>query len=203
MCSQRRVKCEVDRPGEHCRACVHAGIPCVRTVLKPRGAECSKRLDTAIADGHDGREDADLPSDAVAARLVDEYFNGPHFFCFYTFIHPSTFRRLHRQGQIPASLLLAVFATSLRYIDPQDPIADNWAQKSRNLVMADSSVRFSALNLQTILLLSRYEWHRGAHSSFSMLSAVASRMAYSLQLHKEQYCLQVQSREAHGAISHD
>ncbi|KAH8178812.1 fungal specific transcription factor domain-containing protein [Sarocladium implicatum] len=126
-----------------------------------------------------------MPSDALADRLVDAYFQGPHFFCFYAFIHPKTFKRLHQQRLIPQALLLAVLATSLRYMDPQDPAADRWAEKSRTLVMADALMRFSALNLQTILLLARYEWHRGAHSSFSMLSAIASRMAYSLQLQKE------------------
>lgn len=116
---------------------------------------------------------------------MDAYFKGPHHFCFYTFIHPETFRRLHAHGRIPISLLLAILATSLRCIEPKNPLADEWAQRSRRLVMDDTFSRMSALNLQAILLLARYQWHLGAHSSASLLSAMAQRMAYDLQLNRE------------------
>lgn len=185
LCSQRRVKCEMvdGSVGTDCRGCVQAGAQCVRIASRSRSNKSTikKSDETKLYNV----EDLALPSGSILNRMIEAYFQGPHSFCFYAFIHPATFRRLHQQGQLPPALLLAVLATSLRYTDPQNPQADRWVQRSRLLVMADTFSRFSALNLQTILLLARYEWHRGEHCSYTVLTTIATRMAYGLQLNKE------------------
>ena len=138
---------------------------------------------------HESGAAHDLPPASETQRLLDAYFNGPHHFCFYAFIHPGTFQSLHKHGRIPNALLLIILATALRCQEPENPLADRWADRSRLLIMDDAFSRMSALNLQALLLLVRYQWHRGSHASASLLAAMASRMAYSLHLNKEPHDL--------------
>lgn len=86
---------------------------------------------------------------------------------------------------VPRSLLLIVLATSLRCLDPQNVRADSWADECRDIVMRDIFSRISTANLQTLLLLQRYEWHRGAHISAWFIAALAIRLAHTLQLNDE------------------
>ncbi|KAK2763693.1 hypothetical protein FQN54_009309 [Arachnomyces sp. PD_36] len=86
---------------------------------------------------------------------------------------------------VPRSLLLIVLATSLRCLDPQNARADIWADECRNLVTMDIFTRISTANLQTLLLLQRYEWHRGAHIGAWFIAALATRLAQTLQLNDE------------------
>lgn len=170
-----------DTGSESCRACSHARVQCIKRGPQPHHEHRAR----AQAHAEVKARASGLPSPAEVDRLVDAYFRGPHHFCFYSFIHPETFRRLHAHGRIPMPLLLAVLATTLQCIDPENPLADEWAHRSRKLVMDDTFSRMSALNLQAILLLARHQWHLSAHSSASLLAALAHRMAYDLQLNRE------------------
>lgn len=94
-------------------------------------------------------------------------------------------------GLIPRSLLLIVLATGLQVMGAsarnleRSTRADAWADESRSLVVLDVFARISTTNLQTLLLLQRYEWHRGVHLGAWFLSGVAYRLAHALQLHLE------------------
>lgn len=86
---------------------------------------------------------------------------------------------------IPRCLLLIVLATGLRCLDPDSNLPDGWAEECRRLVIPDIFSRASTTNLQTLLLLQRYEWHRGAHLSAYFVAALATRLATALQLEAE------------------
>lgn len=86
---------------------------------------------------------------------------------------------------VPRQLLLVISATALRCKDPQSSLADEWADEARETVLRDSFVRMSTTNLQTLLLLQRYEWHRGSHLSAWMLAGLAIRLAMALQLYRD------------------
>lgn len=118
-------------------------------------------------------------------RILQAYFNGPHHFCLYTFIHPPTFMQMLDNDLIPRCLLLIVLATGLRCMDPDSAFPDRWAEECRKLVISDIFCRASTTNLQALLLLKQYEWHRGAHLSSWFVAALATRLATALQLEKE------------------
>lgn len=86
---------------------------------------------------------------------------------------------------IPHCLLLIVLATGLRCLEPDSALPDRWAEECRHLVIPDIFSRASTTNLQTLLLLQRYEWHRGAHLSAYFVAALATRLATALQLEAE------------------
>lgn len=86
---------------------------------------------------------------------------------------------------VPRPLLLIVLATSLRCLEPKNFLADSWADECRDLVMRNIFTHISTANLQTLLLLQRYEWHRGAHITAWFVAALATRLAQTLQLNDE------------------
>ena len=86
---------------------------------------------------------------------------------------------------IPRSLLLVVIATSFRYLDPTSVLPDAWADECRRLVMLEIFSPISTTTLQTLILLQRYEWHRGSHISAWFISALAIRLAHALRLNIE------------------
>jgi Fungal specific transcription factor domain len=86
---------------------------------------------------------------------------------------------------IPRCLLLIVLATGLRCVDPDSVLPDRWAEECRHLVIPDIFCRASTTNLQTLLLLKQYEWHRGAHLSAWFVASLATRLATALQLEME------------------
>lgn len=85
----------------------------------------------------------------------------------------------------PRQLLLIISATALHCKDPQSSLPDVWADEARTLVVRDSLSRMSTANLQTLLLLQRYEWHRGSHLSAWMLAGLALRLSMALQLYRD------------------
>lgn len=86
---------------------------------------------------------------------------------------------------IPRCLLLIVLATGLRCLEPDSVLPDRWAEECRRLVIPDIFSRASTTNLQTLLLLQRYEWHRGSHLSAYFVAALATRLATALQVEAE------------------
>lgn len=63
--------------------------------------------------------------------------------------------------------------------------ADAWAMQARSRVLADTMRGFSPTHVMTVLLLQRYENRRGRHSSEWLLTALAVRMCFALQLNVE------------------
>lgn len=126
-----------------------------------------------------------LPDLAEQRRLIDAYFDGPHYFCFYTFIHPPTLMQLFDNRLVPDFLLLIILATALRFLDPRDRRADAWADECRRLVMLEIFSPPSTTTLQALLLLQRFEWHRASHVAAWFLSGLAVRLAHGLQLNLE------------------
>ncbi|ERS95110.1 hypothetical protein HMPREF1624_08602 [Sporothrix schenckii ATCC 58251] len=126
-----------------------------------------------------------LPDVAEQRRLVNAYFDGPHYFCFYSFIHPPTLMQLFDNRLVPDFLLLVILATALRFLDPHDRRADAWADECRRLVMLELFSPPSTTTLQALLLLQRFEWHRASHVAAWFLSGLAVRLAHGLQLNLE------------------
>ncbi|KAL1893716.1 hypothetical protein Sste5346_006216 [Sporothrix stenoceras] len=126
-----------------------------------------------------------LPDLAEQRRLINAYFEGPHYFCFYTFIHPPTLMQLFDNRLVPDFLLLIILATALRFLDPRDRRADAWADECRRLVMLEIFSPPSTTTLQALLLLQRFEWHRASHVAAWFLSGLAVRLAHGLQLNLE------------------
>lgn len=86
---------------------------------------------------------------------------------------------------IPRSFLLIVLASGHRYTNPSSTLSEQWADECRNLLVTEIFSRISTVNLQSLLLLQRFEWHRGAHLGFWFISGLAVRMSNALQLHLE------------------
>ena len=126
-----------------------------------------------------------LPARDEQRRLLKSYFSGPHYFCFYTFIHPPTFLQLFDADLVPDFLLLAVIATALRFLDPRDRRVDAWTDECRHLVLRDVFSPPNTTTLQALLLLQRLEWHRAGHVAAWFISGLAVRLAHGLQLNLE------------------
>ncbi|OAA65777.1 Transcription factor [Niveomyces insectorum RCEF 264] len=141
---------------------------------------------------------AGLPDEAGQRRLIKAYFAGPHYFCFYTFIHPPTLMQMFDNGLVPNFLLLIIIATALRFLEPHNRLADAWADECRRLVMLELFSPPSTATLQALLLLQRFEWHRASHVAAWFLSGLAVRLAHGLQLNLEiadEACVPVTVRE--------
>ncbi|KIW28138.1 uncharacterized protein PV07_07820 [Cladophialophora immunda] len=126
-----------------------------------------------------------LPDRRQTASILEAYFEGPHNFCFSAILHRPTFMAMLENGLVSHSLLLIVLATGMRSLDPSATSADRWADECRGLIVPQIFRRMSTVNLQTLLLLQRYEWHRGSVLSSFFLSALAIRLAFALELHLE------------------
>lgn len=147
----------------------HAAMPAPPPPPLPRGSNSSSMLPDLIEQ----------------RRLINAYFDGPHYFCFYTFIHPPTLMQLFDNRLVPDLLLLIILATALRFLDPRDRRADAWADECRRLVMLEIFSPPSTTTLQALLLLQRFEWHRASHVAAWFLSGLAVRLAHGLQLNLE------------------
>ncbi|KAJ5212495.1 uncharacterized protein N7498_004141 [Penicillium cinerascens] len=126
-----------------------------------------------------------VPSRTELRQLLSLYFDGPHYFCFYTFLHRPTVEQMFDNSTVLSPLLLIVIATSLHFVQPDNPLPDHWADECRRLVMADIFSPPSTTTLQTLLLLQRYDWHRADHISAWFISGLAVRLAHGLKLHRE------------------
>lgn len=88
-------------------------------------------------------------------------------------------------GPTPRPLLLVICATALRVQDPRSNLPDRWADEARELAVRDVFRAMSTTTLQTLLLLQRYEWHRGSHVSAWFVAGLAIRLATALQLARD------------------
>lgn len=103
-----------------CRACYHARVECIKRGPQPHH---DHQAQAQIQAGYKARASG-LPAPEEVDQLIDIYFHSPHYFCFYSFIHPEMFCWLHAYRQISMSLLLAMLVTILQYMDPDNLLAN-------------------------------------------------------------------------------
>ncbi|KAI5459522.1 fungal-specific transcription factor domain-containing protein [Mariannaea sp. PMI_226] len=185
-CRRRRVRC--DERQNVCDNCSRLGLSCMWYLA----GELTHRSRVNTACGRCRKKkirftplSSRLPERAEIRRLLDAYFAGPHYFCYYTFIHQPTMEQMLDNDRIPDSLLFIVIATSLHFLEPGNPLPDQWADECRCLIMQEIFSPPSTTTLQALLLLQRYEWHRANHISAWFLSGLAVRLAHGLQLNIE------------------
>lgn len=161
-----------------CDPCQSAGATCIN----PKESRSTSPLSSSSRRGsHPG-----LPGRKDLRSLIDAYFVGPHFYCFYTFLHQPTLMQIFEADTIPSCLLLIIAATSLHFLEPRNPLPDTWADECRTqLIGKEIFSPPSTTTLQALLLLQRYEWHRASHISAWLLSGLAIRLAHGLQLNIE------------------
>jgi hypothetical protein len=189
-CRRRKVRCDEGR--DVCGNCSRLKLSCLwyrpndiseRSRVNPACERCRKKKARCRHDVVAGP--SSLPARDEQRLLLKSYFSGPHYFCFYTFIHPPTFLQLFDADLVPDFLLLAVIATGLRFLDPRDRRVDAWTDECRRLVMRDVFSPPSTTTLQALLLLQRLEWHRAGHVAAWFISGLAVRLAHGLQLNLE------------------
>ena len=164
-----------------CDPCRSKGLACING----SGITSFKRSDETSPVSTPSDVSSKLPEGPELRRLLEAYFDGPHYFCFYTFIHQPTMMQMFDNGQVPECLILIIIATSLHFLEPSDPRPGLWADECRRLVIPDIFPPPSTTTLQALLLLQRYEWHRASHISAWFIAGLAIRLAHGLQLNIE------------------
>lgn len=161
---------------EGCRNCIQARVQCATPGERQPNTEHAESLQALSDVG---------PEKGTLMALLDTFFQGPHRFCFYTFVHRQGYTRMLENNLVPRQLPLIISATALRCQDAESTLPDRWADECRELVLRDVFNRISTANLQTLLLLQRYEWHRGSHLAAWFIAGLAFRLANALQLYQD------------------
>lgn len=136
----------------------------------------------------DGAES--LPSKEIQEHLAEVYFDHVYGQS-YPLLHKPSFMRRLNAGKVPPVLILAMCAISARFsTHPQlrtEPCflrGDDWAQKAREIALK----RYDSPNITILivyLLLGLHEFGTCQGGRSWMFGGMAQRMAYALQLHKE------------------
>lgn len=151
--------------------------------LASRGKESDEsRL---LSDGADS-----LPSKDIQEHLAEVYFDFVYGQS-YPLLHKPSFMRRLAAGKVPPVLILAMCAISARFsTHPQlrtEPCflrGDTWAEKAREIALK----RYDSPNITILivyLLLGLHEFGTCQGGRSWMFGGMAQRMAYALQLHKE------------------
>ncbi|KAF1844749.1 uncharacterized protein K460DRAFT_365708 [Cucurbitaria berberidis CBS 394.84] len=156
--------------------------------------------DTSAGPGSRGKESYDtklltdgaesLPSREIQEHLAEVYFDYVYGQS-YPLLHKPSFMRRLAAGTVPPVLLLAMCAISARFsTHPQlrsEPCflrGDNWAERAREIALK----RYDSPNITILivyLLLGLHEFGTCQGGRSWMFGGMAQRMAYALQLHKE------------------
>lgn len=184
-CQARKIKCYSSGPSQTCVPCLEERSDCTRAT--PGGIQASNTASEygGAATSEQSTSRPLLPEKGTLRQLLCAFFDGPYHFCFYAFLHAPTFMQMFDSGHLPESLLLITAATSLRMMEPQSPSPDRWADECRRRTMLEVFEPPTQSTLQTLILLQRYEWHRGSHVSAWIISAIAVRLTHALQLNLE------------------
>ncbi|KAH7392994.1 fungal-specific transcription factor domain-containing protein [Pyrenochaeta sp. MPI-SDFR-AT-0127] len=136
----------------------------------------------------DGAES--LPSKEIQEHLAEVYFDYVYGQS-YPLLHKPSFMRRLATGKVPPVLILAMCAISARFsTHPQlrtEPCflrGDKWAEKAREIALK----RYDSPNITILivyLLLGLHEFGTCQGGRSWMFGGMAQRMAYALQLHKE------------------
>ncbi|RAR08871.1 zinc finger transcription factor 1 [Stemphylium lycopersici] len=131
-----------------------------------------------------------LPSKDIQEHLAEVYFDFVYGQS-YPLLHKPSFMRRLATGKVPPVLILAMCAISARFSNhPQlrtEPCflrGDNWAERAREIALK----RYDAPNITILivyLLLGLHEFGTCQGGRSWMFGGMAQRMAYALQLHKE------------------
>lgn len=131
-----------------------------------------------------------LPSKEIQEHLAEVYFDHVYGQS-YPLLHKPSFMRRLNAGKVPPVLILAMCAISARFsTHPQlrtEPCflrGDDWAQRAREIALK----RYDSPNITILivyLLLGLHEFGTCQGGRSWMFGGMAQRMAYALQLHKE------------------
>lgn len=131
-----------------------------------------------------------LPSKELQEHLTQVYFDHVYGQS-YPLLHKPSFIRRLAAGKVPPVLILAICAISARFsTHPQlrtEPCflrGDEWAEKARDIALK----RYDCPNITILivyLLLGLHEFGTCQGGRSWMFGGMAQRMAYALQLHKE------------------
>jgi hypothetical protein len=131
-----------------------------------------------------------LPPKEIQEHLAEVYFDYVYGQS-YPLLHKPSFMRRLNQGKVPPVLILAMCAISARFsTHPQlrtEPCflrGDDWAQRAREIALK----RYDSPNITILivyLLLGLHEFGTCQGGRSWMFGGMAQRMAYALQLHKE------------------
>ncbi|KAF2633424.1 hypothetical protein BU25DRAFT_5321 [Macroventuria anomochaeta] len=131
-----------------------------------------------------------LPSKEIQEHLAEVYFDYVYGQS-YPLLHKPSFMRRLNTGKVPPVLILAMCAISARFsTHPQlrtEPCflrGDDWAQRAREIALK----RYDSPNITILivyLLLGLHEFGTCQGGRSWMFGGMAQRMAYALQLHKE------------------
>ncbi|EAT90909.1 hypothetical protein HBH56_174720 [Parastagonospora nodorum] len=131
-----------------------------------------------------------LPSKEIQEHLAEVYFDFVYGQS-YPLLHKPSFMRKLAAGKVPPVLILAMCAISARFsTHPQlrtEPCflrGDTWAERAREIALK----RYDAPNITILivyLLLGLHEFGTCQGGRSWMFGGMAQRMAYALQLHKE------------------
>ena len=184
-CRARKIKCHSSGQSQICAPCLEAESDCTRATQGDiQSINTASDHERPAASGKPTSELL-LPEKGTLRQLLCAFFDGPYHYCFYAFLHAPTFMQMFDSGRLPESLLLITAATSLRMMEPQSPSPDRWADECRRRTMLEAFEPPTQSTLQTLILLQRYEWHRGSHISAWIISAIAVRLTHALQLNLE------------------
>ncbi|KAF2855070.1 hypothetical protein T440DRAFT_495703 [Plenodomus tracheiphilus IPT5] len=131
-----------------------------------------------------------LPSKEIQEHLAEVYFDYVYGQS-YPLLHKPSFMRRLAAGKVPPVLILAMCAISARFsTHPQlrtEPCflrGDNWAERAREIALK----RYDKPNITILIvyiLLGLHEFGTCQGGRSWMFGGMAQRMAYALQLHKE------------------
>ncbi|KAH7073518.1 fungal-specific transcription factor domain-containing protein [Paraphoma chrysanthemicola] len=131
-----------------------------------------------------------LPSKEIQEHLAEVYFDYVYGQS-YPLLHKPSFMRRLAAGKVPPVLILAMCAISARFsTHPQlrtEPCflrGDSWAERAREIALK----RYDSPNITILivyLLLGLHEFGTCQGGRSWMFGGMAQRMAYALQLHKE------------------
>ncbi|KAF2826444.1 zinc finger transcription factor 1 [Ophiobolus disseminans] len=131
-----------------------------------------------------------LPPKEIQEHLAEVYFDYVYGQS-YPLLHKPSFMRKLAAGKVPPVLILAMCAISARFsTHPQlrtEPCflrGDNWGERAREIALK----RYDSPNITILivyLLLGLHEFGTCQGGRSWMFGGMAQRMAYALQLHKE------------------
>ncbi|KAL6708348.1 hypothetical protein ACN47E_003272 [Coniothyrium glycines] len=131
-----------------------------------------------------------LPSKELQEHLAEVYFDFVYGQS-YPLLHKPSFMRSLAAGKVPPVLILAMCGIAARFsTHPQlrsEPCflrGDNWAERARDIALK----RYDTPNITILivyLLLGLHEFGTCQGGRSWMFGGMAQRMAYALQLHKE------------------
>lgn len=209
QCKGRKDKCDSKGVHETCSGCRRRQIACTYET-KRRRLNIAGAPDEAAVVSVEGsfvvpatstsvvvvgpKEDLgpELPSTSHILALLSDYFATCHQGLFFSFIHEPTMVSLVTSGTAPRVLLLAVCASVVRlgrdHPSPESlKVADAWALEARQLLLNVVFGRFVTTDLMVVMLLVRYEIHRGARTAGWLLHGMATRMSIALKLNEERW----------------